>query len=184
MSAINLRMSIGSSILPLLAVALLVFLMPSPAQAQVSNLQDLIQNLLGQTGTTSTPTGTTSTSTGQTPTSVPTSGTRQTIITNQFTSATGGAIASRRPGLWVEQSIAVHQGDTSFFTGVPAEQPNFFKSTFDQIFAQLTTVTQGLLDAINTFVQNTFKPGGSTGGGGGTPFTPATTGQGTQNPIQ
>jgi len=195
MNAILVRTNARSIVLHLFAAALVVLIATSAAQAQISNLQDIIQNLLQTGGQTTTPTQTTTqtptqttTGTGSTtedgmPTTPPT-GTRQGTITNQFTASSAGAIQARRPGLWLQQATAINGGDTSFFTGVPEEQPNFFVDTFNQIFTQMTTVIQGLLDGINTFVQNTLKPGGTTGTGGGTAFTPATTGQGTQNPIQ
>lgn len=183
MNAVVVRTSLRSTVLHLFVAASVVSIATSAAQAQLADLQSIIQNLLQTGGQPTTPT-TGQTPTTQTPTQVPTSGTRQTIITNQFASNSAGALQARRPGLWLQQAIAVNGGDTSFFTGVPEEEPNFFVDTFNQVFSQITTVIQGLLDGINTLVQNTLRPGGAAGTGGGTAFTPATTGQGTQNPIQ
>ncbi|MBN2560756.1 MAG: hypothetical protein JXQ75_07495 [Phycisphaerae bacterium] len=115
---------------------------------------------------------------------VPSSGTRQTIITNQFNAATAGLIQERRPGLWVQQGIAVHQGSTTFFTGVPDEEPNFFRDTFNQVVTDIVSVIQGAMDGLNLLVQNLFRSGGSSGGGVYIPIqNAATTGQGTRVPI-
>jgi hypothetical protein len=106
---------------------------------------------------------------GGVPGTTPPSGTRQTTITNQFTSATSGSIQQRAPGLWIEQAIAVHGGDTSFFTGVPEEPPNFFRDTFNQVFTQIATVIQDLLNGLSMLI----TAGQGSGGGG----------SGTQNPA-
>ena len=150
-----------------------VLLMADSASAQLPQIPGITTG----GGTTTPPTGggTTTPPTGGgtgdegVPGTTPPSGTRQTTITNQFTSATSGSIQQRRPGLWIEQAIAVHGGDTSFFTGVPEEPPNFFRDTFNQVFTQISQVIQGLLDGLNTLI----TAGQGSGGGG----------SGTQNPA-
>ncbi len=95
---------------------------------------------------------------------------RQPTVDNQFTTTSGGALQQRRPGLYVRQGIAVHDGDTSFFTGVPEEQPNFFRDTFDLLLEDaFFTPIQDFLEAFNFFIQSLS---GSSGGSGGITFIP------------
>ncbi len=114
------------------------------------------------------------------PGTAPVSG-RQPIVTNQFTAATGGAIQNRRPGLYVQQGIAVHEGTTGFFTGVPDEPPNFLRDTLEQILFEAFDVIQGFMDGIQLFISS--LTGQSSGSSGRAAFVPisnaATTGQGT-----
>ncbi len=118
------------------------------------------------------------------PGTTPVSG-RQPTVTNQFTAATGGAIQNRRPGLYVQQAIGVHGGNTSWFTGVPDEAPNFFRDTMEQIMQEIFNVVQGLMDGIQLFVSSLA---GQTSTPGQAAFVPiqnaATTGQGTSTQIQ
>ncbi len=155
----------------------------APASAQLgssSQLQDLLDSFLSGNTTTSS-----STTTGQGTTTSGISGnTRQTLITNQFTSTAAGSLQARRPGLWIQQSIAVSNGATDYFTGVPDEEPNFFRDTFDQMFEETANVISQILTGINTFLTSLFNGGSS---GGGSNFVPidnaATSGHGTTHTI-
>jgi hypothetical protein len=148
------------------------------ADAASAQLPDL-PSLLGDDSTTTTGDGTDD----EPGTTAPTGG-RQTTITNQFNSATGGSISERRPGIWIQQGIAVHNGDTSFFTGVPEDEPGFFRDTFNQIFTQLATIIQDMLTGLNLLI--TSSSGNTTPGG--TAWVPipnaATSGQGQRVTIQ
>ena len=141
-----------------------VLLMADSASAQLPQIPGITTG-----GGTTTPPTTGGTGDEGVPGTTPPSGTRQTTITNQFTSATSGSIQQRAPGLWIEQAIAVHGGDTSFFTGVPEEPPNFFRDTFNQVFTQIATVIQDLLNKLSMLI----TAGQGSGGGG----------SGTQNPA-
>jgi len=156
----------------------------APANAQLgssSQLQDLLDSFLSGNTTTSSST----TNPRGTTTSVVSGNTRQTLITNQFSSTSAGSLQARRPGLWIQQGIAVSNGATDFFTGVPDEEPNFFRDTFDQMFEETAKVISQILTGINTFVTSLFNGGG--GGGGGSSFVPinnaATSGHGTTHTI-
>lgn len=166
----------GISRLAVLLLSVGAFLLAADA-ATAQSLTDITDLFTG--GTTTTPT---SDDTSDDPGTSAPSGTRQTTITNQFTAATGGSIQTRRPGLWVQQGIAVHNGDTSFFTGVPEEEPNFFRDTFNQVFTQLATIIQDMLTGLNTLIN------ASSGSTSGTAWVPipnaATSGQGQRVTIQ
>ena len=106
---------------------------------------------------------------------------RQPIITNQFSAATGGAINARRPGLYVQQGIAVQQGDTDFFTGVPEQLPSFFADTVDLILTDVLDLIQNVLTGLDLFIKSLIGSGSPAGGQPA--FVPiqdaATSGQGT-----
>lgn len=138
--------------------------------------------LTGDTGdgTTTTPTTTTTTGAmGRQP------------LTTELRNVGREGLNNRRPGQWIQNAIAVHNGTDEFITGdVPEETPNFFRETFDTIamdsldlFSTILTAFNGLLSA------GTGLPtiGGTDDGNGGTTTTipnPATTGAGTTTPIQ
>lgn len=118
-------------------------------------------------------------------TTPPTDG-RQPIVTNQFDTTGAGAIQLRRPGLYIQQGIAINGGDDSYFTGVPEEQPNFFRDTFDKLLEDaLFTPISDLLSAFNFFIQSLST---GSGGQGGITFIPpgnsVTTWQSGSVPVQ
>ncbi len=152
----------------------------TPASAQLgssSGLQDLLDSFLNGNTTTS------SSTTTQSGTTAISGNTRQTLITNQFSSTSAGSLQSRRPGLWIQQSIAVHNGSLDSFTGIPEETPNFFRDTFNQLFDETAGIISNILTGINTLVTSLFNGGG----GGGSSFVPidnaATSGHGTTQTI-
>ncbi len=153
------------------------------ALAQSVDATDLLESFL-QTGQDTTTTQTTQTSEPEVGTT-PLTDTRQTTVTNQFTAATGGAIQLRRPGLWVQQGIAEHNGAMTFSGDVPEETPNFFKSTFDQMNFAFLDVVSGLFTMIDSFISSFRGSGG--GSSGGTVFVGppngVTTWQGTSQTI-
>jgi hypothetical protein len=114
-------------------------------------------------------------------------GGRQTTITSetQFTAATGGAIGARRPGLWVQQAIAEHNGQLDIPGDVPEEEPSFFRSTFELIIEDILVFISDMLSGLDFLVGSLANVGGSTGQPAFIPISNATTsGQGTSVPIQ
>jgi hypothetical protein len=116
----------------------------------------------------------------------PVSGRQPTISADgQFTTTGVGALQERAPGIYVQQGIAVQQGDTSFFTGVSEEAPNFFRETFDIIAMDLMTLISDMLSGLNFLITSILQPGGATQAQPA--FIPisnaATTGQGSTIPI-
>lgn len=117
---------------------------------------------------------------------------RQPIVTNQFNTTTGGALQSRRPGLYVQQGIASTQGSLSFLTGdVPIEESFIresagliMQSVFDSILGLVNTLSAGASFGIFDGVFNTLS--GLFGGmpAGPTPIpNPTTAGAGVMTPI-
>lgn len=104
----------------------------------------------------------------------------------QFTSTGAGALQERRPGIYIQQGIALHQGDTSFFTGVPEEAPNFFRDTFDMLAADIMTLISDMLSGLNFLITSLVQPGGAAPAQAAfIPISnPLTTGQGTTITIQ
>lgn len=180
----------------LTAVALVVILCATrPASAQVLPQQtgDLtqllqtfgglggLQNLLG--GTTGT-TGTTGTgTTGQVTTTQPVGDSQPTIVSNQFTTTSSGALNERAPGLMVKRAIGVQTGDVEI-PGEVTEEVSFFRDTFNKVLDQTLGTISDALTAINTLLGTAV--GGGVGNGSGTVGripNAATTGQGTSTPI-
>ena len=80
----------------------------------------------------------------------PSGNTRQTLITNQFTTVTNGSLQLRRPGNWVGQGIAVANGSAGFFDGGEiVEEPNFFSETFDMIVLQILDMITQMIQGLN-----------------------------------
>ena len=137
----------------------------------------------GTGGITTTPT---TTDTG-TPTPPPTgddmgTGPQPTIVGNQFTTTTGGALNARRPGLMIQRSFAIQSG-SEMPDGNYVDEPNFAQSVFNEIGLNMIESISGLIQSLNLLgsVGDIFNPGGGTGGGG---FPgAATTGGGTTTPI-
>ncbi len=180
------------------AVALSADLCPGqvfPTTGTQPDINQLLQQfgpLLGLTGTT---TGTTTDTTGTT-TTTPTDGTttpptdgtdgtgpQPTIITDQFTTVTGGALQARRPGLMIQRAIAVQSGSAMPSGAGPADEPSFFRETFDMIALDFIDMLTNLLSSLNILgsLDGTGSPG--TGSGSTIPNA-ATSGQGTTVPIQ
>lgn len=113
---------------------------------------------------------------------------RQPIITNQFSTTTGGALQARRPGLFIQQGVGVQQGTLDFFDGGVVDTDSFFRETVMLVF-------QGFMDSITSFLSTInlaadlgglFGGGTGTGTGTATPGTltnGTTTGQGTMTPV-
>lgn len=109
-------------------------------------------------------------------------GPQPTIVSNQFTTTSGGALNARRPGLMVQYAISVQNG-TTMPEGNYVDEPNFFQSVFDEIGLNMIESISGLIQSLNLLgsVGDIFNPGGGTGGVG---FPgAATTGGGTTTPI-
>lgn len=141
----------------------------------------------GTTGITTTPsttTGTTTDTTTGTTTGTETgTGPQPTIIGNQFTTTTGGALGLRRPGLMIQHSFAVQNG-TEMIPGDFVDTPSFARATVDEIALNFLDTISSLIQSLNLLgsAGDIFNPGGSPGGSGG--FTgAATTGGGTTTPI-
>ncbi len=114
---------------------------------------------------------------------------RQPVITNQFTTTTGGALQARRPGVTIQQGIGVQQGSVDFFDGGLMPEDGFLQETMFIIMQSIFDSIMGILDTINLAaglggLADIF---GLDGGGGTTQMTtvgnPTTTGQGTMTPV-
>lgn len=151
--------------------ALILIGVAGPAQGQTidtNTINTILQGLQGGTTPTDTTTTTTTTTTDDGVGTTPLTG-RQSTISNQFTAATGGSIGARRPGLWVQQGIAEHEGTLDIPGDVPEEQPSFFKSTFDTMAQNVIDLFSGILDGVNGLITSLRSAG--TGGGGSTTTT-------------
>lgn len=146
----------------------------------LGNLGDLIGN---GTGTTTGGTTTGGTTTGGTTTDGSTGTTTgaPSIVGNQFTTTSGGALQDRAPGLFIQQAIGVQNGSVELSGNGPAVEPNFFRDTAQGVFDEILNSINDIITAINAGL------GAITGlpGSGGTPtiINPATTGTGTTTPI-
>lgn len=76
----------------------------------------------------------------------PAGNTRQPIVTDQFNTTSGGALQLRRPGLYVQQGIAVQNGGTGFFDGEEEVAPHSFIGQLvrDIFVTILDTINQAL----------------------------------------
>ena len=107
----------------------------------------------------------------------PSGNTRQPIVTDQFNTTSGGALQLRRPGLYVEQGIAVQNGGAGFFDGGEIVDPHsFIGQTIRDIF---TIIIDSINDALS-LLAGPFGGGSLLGdiidqlGQTGTPSTPIT----------
>lgn len=177
-----------------LAVALGILLgMAGSASAQVLTqpadvsqlLQSLgglggLQSLLG--GTTGTTTTDTTGTTNQVTTTQPAGDSQPTIVSNQFTTTSSGALNERAPGLMVKRAIGVQTGDVEI-PGEVTEEVSFFRDTFNKVLDKTLGTISDALTAINTLLA-TAAGGGVNGGSTiGTIPNAATTGQGISTPI-
>lgn len=79
----------------------------------------------------------------------PTGNTRQPIVTNQFTTTTGGALQQRRPGLFIQQGVAVNQGGGAFFDGNVVDERGFIGETIRMILLDILDMINNALSALN-----------------------------------
>lgn len=124
-------------------------------QVGLNDLQSLINQATGGTTTTGT-TDTTNrfgtTQTGGTDTTGATTGTigegsRTPIVSNNFTAHRAGGIQERRPGLQIQQAIAINQGRSNPFTNTePVGEPGFFRMAFQEI---IRSILGGISDGIS-----------------------------------
>jgi hypothetical protein len=109
-------------------------------------------------------------------------------ITNSLDSVNREGLSNRSPGIWIQNAQAVANGDTEFFTGVPEEEPNFFRATFNEIFTIFTDTFSAIITGANVLIAaNTGIPpidGGMNGTGVGMIPNSATTGAGTTTTLQ
>jgi len=163
---------LGGSMCPIAIVGVLCLMgVAGPAQGQTistDTINSILQGLQDGTSTTTSTTGTTTTAEDEVGTT-PLEG-RQSTISNQFNAATGGAIGARRPGLWVRQGIAEHNGDLDIPGDVPAEEPNFFRDTFDMMAQNMIDLFGGILDGVNGLI-TALRSSGS-GGSSTVTFVP------------
>lgn len=162
-----------------------------PSTGNGTDIATLLQQFGALFGSGTGTTTTTDTTTGTTTTTQPSAGSgRQPIVEDQFTTTSGGSLQVRRPGIWIQNAMAVQAGESEFLTGdVPAEPDNFFKSTADTIFMNLIDLFTNILSGLNVFASaSSGLPaiGGTTTGTGGTTSIPngTTSGAGTSVPIQ
>jgi len=75
---------------------------------------------------------------------------RQPTISDQFTTVSSGALQSRRPGLFVQQAIAVNSGSGEFLDGAPIDQPrSFLGQVWRDMLLGIIDIFNNLLTAIN-----------------------------------
>lgn len=67
------------------------------------------------------------------------------LVQNQFTAHRGSAVAARRPGLQLQQALAIHTSDTNFISNTtPIDNNTFFRNAFEQlILTIIESFTQG-----------------------------------------
>ncbi len=112
----------------------------------------------------------------------PSGNTRQPIVTDQFNTTSGGALQLRRPGLYVQQGIAVQNGGAGFIDGGEIVAPHsFIGQTIRDIF---TIIIDSINDALS-LLAGPFGGGSLLGdiidqldqtGTPSTPMTPTATG--------
>ena len=144
-----------------IAGALILIGVAGPAQGQtidMNTINTILEGLQGGTSTTDTTTTATTTATDDQVGTTPLTG-RQSTISNQFTAATGGSIGARRPGLWVQQGIAEHEGALDIPGDVPEEQPGFFKSTFDMLAQNVIDLFSGILGGVDGLITSLRSAG-------------------------
>ncbi|MCK6483591.1 MAG: hypothetical protein HUU22_05680 [Phycisphaerae bacterium] len=121
-------------------------------QAGLNDLQSLINQATGGTTTTGTTDTTdrfgTTQATGDTTTNGTIgAGSRTPIVSNNFTAHRAGGIQERRPGLQIQQAIAINQGRTNPFTNTePVGEPGFFRVAFQEI---IRSILGGISDGIS-----------------------------------
>lgn len=184
------------------AIAVIALIMSSVVTAQTTttttgqpDINQLLQQfgpLLGLGGTTTgvTPTTTPTDGTTTPPTTTPPTGgdgtgPQPTIVTNQFTTTTGGALGARRPGLMIQRAIAVQSGSV-VPSGNYTSEPGWVGQTIEDIGLTVVDTFSGLIDAFGALlgIGDIFDPGNGGTGGGNTLPNAATTGGGTTTPIQ
>lgn len=141
---------------------------PAAAQTSGQSVTNLIQQFLQGAGTTQQTTGTTTSQPTEGPTGTTPLKGRQSTISNQFTAATGGGIATRRPGLWVEQGIAEHNGTLDIPGDYTPPPHSFFRQTFDMMAQDVLTLFSNILTGVDTLITSA---GSSSGGGGSSTIT-------------
>jgi hypothetical protein len=139
-----------------------------------------LQGLLGGTGTTTTTTDTTGTTT--TTTQPSDGGFQPTIVSNQFTTTSSGALNERRPGLMIQHAIAMQNGEAPPSGEVP-DDTSFFRDTFNKVLDKTLTTISDALTAFDALL------GLATGSGDGSGLifpipNAATSGQGQTNTIE
>ncbi len=115
------------------------------------------------------------------------SGTRQPIVTNQFTTTSGSALQARAPGNYTQQAIAIQAGTLDPFDGnIPDDTP-WVRETFDLLFLQFVDIITNLVDSLSLLITGTNSLGGLLGSGGnplGSVLSnPLTGGAGTSTPL-
>lgn len=161
-------------------------------QPDINQLLQQFGPLLGLGGTTTgitpttTPTdGTTTTDDTTPPTDGDGTGPQPTIVTNQFTTTSGGALGARRPGLMIQRAIAVQSGSVEL-PGNYTSEPGWVGQTIEDIGLTVIDTFSGLIDAFGALlgIGDIFDPDNGGTGGGNTLPNAATTGGGTTTPIQ
>jgi hypothetical protein len=75
--------------------------------------------------------------------------TRQPIVSNQFTTTTGSALQARRPGIYVQNGIAVQEGELTIPGDATPTPHNFYRDTFDQLVSAFLDSFQSFLETLN-----------------------------------
>jgi hypothetical protein len=95
---------------------------------------------------------TTTTPADDEPGTTPVSG-RQPIVENQFTTTSTGSLSERRPGLYVQQGIAAHNGELEYLTGdVPDEELSFYAGLFNDTMLNVIDMFGGILEGFQNLL--------------------------------
>lgn len=96
---------------------------------------------------------------------------RSPVITDQFSSTSGGALQARRPGLQVQQGIATTNGTSEFLVGDATSPPDFVDETISlmiqEFFNQISQILSGLNLLVGGNPLSGLFGGSGTGGLGG-----------------
>ncbi len=81
----------------------------------------------------------------------PTGNERQPTISGdaQFTTLTTGALQNRAPGNYVQQGLAVNNGNLNMFDGNVVDSPNFIGETFEMIMVDILEIISQFLSSLN-----------------------------------
>ncbi|MCA9255837.1 MAG: hypothetical protein KDA33_09375 [Phycisphaerales bacterium] len=77
---------------------------------------------------------------------------RSPVITDQFSSTSGGALQSRAPGLQVQQGIAAASGSSTFLVGDDMDDADFLPDTISLIIQEIINQISQILSSLNLLV--------------------------------
>ncbi len=97
----------------------------------------------------------------------PTGNERQPTISGdgQFTTLTSGALQNRAPGNYIQQGIAVNNGNLNMFDGNVVDNPSFIGETFEMIMLDILEIINQFLSLINPLISGSNPLSGLLPGG-------------------